>query len=201
MKDMPQYQNFTAFYNKINENYRTLIQQGLLKPVSIYKRKISQVGTSEGGRGRGRGGRGRGRGRDQGRGRGRGRGGHGRTGRGNPAVDLSCLPRDIDIQNLNSFTDEQWYGLFTAQQKQAIWALRRLHGNRGNNNYDDVSSLGQTSALTGTNSRQVYQLVQMPNVPPAQGSTTTPRPANQTPNQVSNEGSTRSANAGSAFGR
>ena len=90
MKDMPQYQNFTAFYNKINENYRTLIQQGLLKPVSIYKRKISQVGTSEGGRGRGRSGRGRGRGRDQGRGRGRGRGGRGRTGRGNPAVDLPC---------------------------------------------------------------------------------------------------------------
>ena len=101
IKDIPQYQNFTAFYNKMNENYRTLIQQGLLKPVSIYKRKISQVDTSDSGRGRGRGGRGRGRGRTQGRiqgrGRGRGRGGRGRGGRGISQVDLSCLPREIDI--------------------------------------------------------------------------------------------------------
>ena len=55
-----QYQNFTAFYNKMNKNYRTLIQQGLIKPVSIFKRKISQVDTSDNsGRGRS-GGRGRG---------------------------------------------------------------------------------------------------------------------------------------------
>ena len=48
----------------MNKNYRTLIQKGLIKPVSIFKRNISQVDTSDNsGCGRGRGGRGRGRGR------------------------------------------------------------------------------------------------------------------------------------------
>ena len=185
IKDTPQYQNFTAFYNKMNENYCTLIQQGLLKPVSIFKRKISQVDTSDGGRGRGRGGRGRGQGS--------GRRGRGRGGRGHASVDLSCLPRELDLQNLNSFTNEQWYG-FSQEQRQAIWALRKIH--RGNNK-DDVSLLGQGSFKRESNTRQVYQLVQMPPLPPAPYNYSPPQP----PNQPHNEVSTRSTNAGSAFSR
>ena len=43
LKDDAQYQTFTARYNKLKDNYRTLIVQGILKPVSIFKRKISQL--------------------------------------------------------------------------------------------------------------------------------------------------------------
>ena len=170
----------------MNENYRTLIQQGLLKPVSVFKRKISQVDSSNGGRGRDRGGRGRGQVR--------GRGGRGRGGRGIGSVDLSCLPREIDIQNINSFTDEQWLG-FSQQQRQAIWALRNMHNNSGTQN-DDVSSIGQGSIPGGSNPRQVYQLVQMPAIPPVPNGNPVPRP----PTQTNNIGYTRSTNAGSAFG-
>ena len=110
-------------------------------------------------------------------------------------VDISCLPREIDIQNLNSFTDEQWYG-FNHQQRQTIWALRNMQNNHGHSN-DDVSLLGQGSAPGGTNTRQVYQLVQMPAMPPAPTNDAAPQP----PTQQQNDGSTRSTNAGSAFGR
>ena len=43
MKDDPCYNTFTSFYNKIAENYRTLVAQKIIKPVSIYKRKINSM--------------------------------------------------------------------------------------------------------------------------------------------------------------
>lgn len=58
MKDNARYEAFSAFFNKIAENYRTLFAQKIIKPVSIYKRKINSVtndDSSERGRGRGRG--------------------------------------------------------------------------------------------------------------------------------------------------
>ena len=64
----PRYSTFTSMHNKLNENYRTLIDQEILKPVGVYKRKVSQMNLDSnkrdrglhklGGRGnRGRGGR------------------------------------------------------------------------------------------------------------------------------------------------
>jgi hypothetical protein len=130
VKDLPQYATFTSFYNKINENYRTLIDQKIIRPASVMKRKISQVDTTHveqfsfrgGGR---RGGRGRGRGRYGGRGR--GRGGRGRGGRhftpsGNSIV--SALPQDIDVNGSLHFSGEQWRS-FTPEQKSAIQSLRQ----------------------------------------------------------------------------
>ena len=55
MKDDPRYTTFSAFYNKIAENYRTLVAQKIIKPISIYKCKISSLTNEEGGRGSGRG--------------------------------------------------------------------------------------------------------------------------------------------------
>ena len=82
-------------YNKLNEKYRTMIQQGILKPVSVFKRKINAV-DSNGGNGPHRGGRG------SGYGQGRGKGGRGSY---NPQIDLTCLPSGIELQNL-TFSDE-----------------------------------------------------------------------------------------------
>ena len=56
--------------------------------------------------------------------------------------------------------------------------------------------LGQGSAPGGTNTRQVYQLVQVPAMPPAPNNNTTTQP----PTQEQHDGLTRSTNAGSAFG-
>ena len=208
LKDGAMYQNFTAMYNKLNENYRTMIQQGIIKPISIFKRKINSMdsnGTNNdhrGGRGRGNGrgrggrGRGRGRGRHGGRGRGRGRGGRGNN---NDTVDISCLPSGIDLQNL-SFSNERWHE-FTQEQKSAIWALRNLNGNRNsrNNRSDDVSSLGQG---TVNNERQVYQLVQVPGtLPPAPDDNQPPIPPTVSGSSNSRGDGTRSTNAGNAFGR
>ena len=150
LKDDPKYQTFSSFYNKIAENYRTLVAQKIIKPVSIYKRKINSVlQDDQGGRGRGRGrgrfggrgdgGRGYGNGRGyqgQGRGRGRGHGYNSGRGRGGgrgrgcgsqeyqdlSSVDLTCLPNNLDLNNL-TFTDDQWYG-FDYNQRNAINALR-----------------------------------------------------------------------------
>ena len=68
IKDDARYQNLTAFYNKMNENYRMLIEQKIINPVRIFKRKISHMYRGKDGNnggwgvcGRGRfGGRGRG---------------------------------------------------------------------------------------------------------------------------------------------
>ena len=57
LKDSSLYQSFTAICNKLNENYRTMIQQGILKPVSGFRRKINAV-DSNGGNEPHRGGRG-----------------------------------------------------------------------------------------------------------------------------------------------
>ena len=48
LKDSPLYQSFTCMYNTLNENYRTMIQQGILKPVSVFKRKINTVDSNGG---------------------------------------------------------------------------------------------------------------------------------------------------------
>jgi hypothetical protein len=66
--------------------------------------------------------------------------------------------------------------------------------NRGNNQNDDVSLLGQDSTGGGSASRQVFQVSQTPALPPA--------PNNQAPQPPApSDNSTRSTNAGSAFGR
>ena len=54
------YQNFTAFYNKINESYRILIEQKIIKPVSIIIMKIKYTNLGKDGNSGVRGGRGRG---------------------------------------------------------------------------------------------------------------------------------------------
>ena len=50
IRDNGAYATFTSFYNKINENYRMLVDQKIIKPASILKRKISQVDTDTTGR-------------------------------------------------------------------------------------------------------------------------------------------------------
>ena len=212
LKDDPKYSTFTALYNKLNENYRTLISQGILKPVSVFKRKISQVDTDTNtGRGFGRGRRGRGFGRggrnhNQGRhyGRGTGRGGRrGQGGRGSEMakVNIQCLPPNIDLTDL-SFPDDQWYN-FNQEQRNTISALRRLrNGGRGGpgrgtkNGGDNVSSFGDQTSGGNNNDRHIYQLVQLPPVP----SNKAPNPPNSGQNN-NNSDNTRSSNAGSAFGR
>ena len=139
-------------YNKINKNYRTLIDQGILKPVSVFKRRIAQLGSDpntkpRGGRayrgcgrdfgrsrGYGRYGRGRGFGQGGGYGRGRGCGGHQQSGRGRnidmSQVNMSALPPNIDLNNL-SFSDDEWYA-FSQAGRDAISALRQIsYGGRG----------------------------------------------------------------------
>ena len=138
IRDDPRYDTFTKLYNKLNENYRTMIAQGILKPVSIFKRKISQVDSDQGGRGPG-GQYGGGRGRD------RGRGSQGRGADRNinmSKVNMQCLPPNIDLNDL-SFSDEQWYG-FSDEQRDTVTALRRLRINKRQpqrTDKDDISSL------------------------------------------------------------
>ena len=43
LKDDPVYGTFTSLYHKINENYRLLIKQGIIKPGSVFKRRIAQL--------------------------------------------------------------------------------------------------------------------------------------------------------------
>lgn len=144
IKDTPPYNSdFTAFYNKLNENYRMMVQQGIVKPATLNRRRnVSQVDTTRGGRGRGgRGGRGRynstngnrgGRGRGRGRGgRGRGRGNRNRSEENSDGIDLSCLPANFNIQSINdNFAPEVWQG-FTWNQRATINALRQMfHTNR-----------------------------------------------------------------------
>ena len=103
IKDLPQYATFPAFYNKINENYRTLIDKKIIRPASILKRKISQLDTKATGRlGNRNTGRGRGQERGRFRGKGRGRGGGNRGGRHgsftpNENSFIANIPHDIDI--------------------------------------------------------------------------------------------------------
>ena len=54
------YQHFTVLYNKMNENYRMLIDQKIIKPVSISRSKINHMNCrnycnngGQGGHGRG----------------------------------------------------------------------------------------------------------------------------------------------------
>ena len=60
IKDDAKYQNSTAFYNKMNENYRIIIEQKIIKPVSIFKRKINHMNCVNGGGSGDQGGHGRG---------------------------------------------------------------------------------------------------------------------------------------------
>ena len=213
LKDDPLYKTFTAMYNKINENYRTLIDQGILKPVSVFKRRIAQLGSDpnsnpRGGRayrgrgrdfGRGRGygryGRGRGFGRGRGYGRGRGRGGRQQSGRGRnidmSQVNMSALPPNIDLNNL-SFSDDEWYA-FSQAARDAISALRLIsYGGQGRGR-------GRHGPRTQPE-RQIFQLVQLPPTP----TSAAPIPPNDIPaGNIQHHGGNdiRSTDAGSAFGR
>lgn len=172
IKDLPTYTNsFAAFYNKINENYRMLIEQKIIKPISLNRRRISQVtsnrGGGHGGRGRGgRGGRGgrsgRGRfnsrfnrgGRGTGRGNGSGRGNHNSNSYSNSnsndsgSINFSCLPNDINLNNLQ-FTDERWYNEFTQEQRDAINGLRSFRCQQHQNNRN-VNSVQQQQVCFST---------------------------------------------------
>ena len=219
IKDDPRYNTFTSLYNKINENYRCLVDQKILKPVSIYKRKISQIISDDShysGRGRGRFGRGarRGRGKFAKRGRGaRGRGSDGgrgsRTGRGSASVDMSSvsmsiLPRNMDLTNL-SFSDNEWYN-FTQEQRNSINALRQLRndGRAQRSDNDDISSLGESAQGHGGD-RHLYQMVRIPPAPtgPALQPPNNSGNVTETPSQGNSSTGvpTRSSNAGAAFGR
>ena len=234
LKDDPKYQTFSSFYNKIAENYRTLVAQKIIKPVSIYKRKINSVlQNDQGGRGRGRGcgrgrfggrgdagrgygngrgyqGRGRGRGRGHGYDSGRGRGGGQGRGRGSQehqdlsSVNLTCLPNNIDLNNL-TFTDEQWHG-FDHNQKNAVHALRAFRNQQRRvssmgRGYDDHNQNrqgddGSTLDTQPPPVRHIYELnVQQPPLPPRAEGSQAPR----TPSD--NSRGTSSQQAGSAFGR
>lgn len=205
IKDTPPYnQNFAAFYNKMNENYRMLIQQGIVKPASLNRRRnISQVDANHnrGGRGRGRGNRGNYTSNSQGRGgRGRGRGGRGRgtAGRGgdrqpnNNGVDLSCLPENFDINNLNDSYPAHVWNAFTWQQQQTIRALRRLssqnrqltinmfeghrqnnrnHQYNSNNQYNQVQSSGDDGSTIAS-----QRFINNAHFIPPQGSVIIPPP-------------------------
>ena len=43
IKDDAKYQNSTAFYNKMNENYRIIIELKIINPVSIFKNKTNHM--------------------------------------------------------------------------------------------------------------------------------------------------------------
>ena len=241
MKDDPRYNTFTSFYNKIAENYRTLVAQKIIKPVSIYKRKInSMTGDHQdgGNRGRGRGrGRGNGRGGREGsnryqNGRYRGRGGRGRryydnnrggrggrgrgrqNGRDASNVDLSCLPGNINLNNL-TFTDDQWYG-FDAQQRDTINALRSFRNQQrqvnrmGWDHYGDYSRQRDDSSTLDTQTyqppvRHIYEFNVSrdghPLPPTANGEVPQPPQSGRNSGNNSRGGSVSAQNAGSAFGR
>ena len=124
IKDDASYHNFTAFYNKMNENYRMLIAQKIIKPVSIFKSKINHMDSVNDGNNFGPGGCGRvlfggiahgGKSGVRGRGRGR-QGGHDGCGiggyNGNKGkhrhVYLSLLLNDIELNNI-TFDDKKWH--------------------------------------------------------------------------------------------
>ena len=208
IKDRPEYvESFTAFYNKLNENFRMLCQQGIVKPANPNKRRISELGTDYSSRGHGRGrGRGRGRGGRFNRGSGRGGRGFGRgRGRGRNGnasqVDLSCLPKNLDLNNL-SFEDATWWG-FTQHQRDAINALRQMRNNArqtqsttSTSNQDDVSSIGNNSQ------RFVYEInVPTPTLPPPPATTEPIQPPSSNNSSKNAKHSTSASNAGQAFGR
>ena len=122
-------------------------------------------GRYQNGRYRGRGGRGRGyydSNIDGRGGRGRGR----QNGRDGLTVDLSCLPGNINLNNL-TFTDDQWYG-FDAQQRDAINTLpsfrnQQCQVNRmGRDHYGHHSRLRDDSSTLDTHTyppvRHIYEL-------------------------------------------
>ena len=205
IKDLPQYSTFTAFYNKINENYRTLIDQKIIRPASVMKRKISQVettyGDNQGFRGGGRrGGRGRSRGRFGGRGR--GRGGRGRGGRhyahdGNSII--SVLPQDIDINGPLHFSSEKWAS-FTPSQKSAIQKLRQhrqqsrqvaaMQADLNQHQHRNVAAIQAVPDQQSVTNNQGHQLLALP-----------PPPSNQVVARPGASTSTSSSQAGRAFGR
>ena len=213
IKDIPAYSaSFTAFYNKLNENYRMLIQQEIIKPTSVgRKRSINQLSSTSQNGGRGRGGYDRrGRGRGGGRGRRGGRAGRGgRGGRGNnnnnDGVDLTCLPANFDVTRIgDNFPPDVWNN-FTWQQRKTITTLRQMSQNNRQltismlqasiNQYrpyqDDASSLGSARQISDINIPPPPSH-QAPLPPPPSGSNPFP------PNSSSQESASQ---AGSMFGR
>ena len=162
--------------------------------------------NSDGGRGRGRGrggrggrfNRGRGRGRSRGRGRGRGRGGsYGNT--SDSSINWNLL-QGIDPNGSLSFDDNTWYN-FPRKTKNEINKLRNLQRQQCS-----INSIMSTYAANDDNStiatRDIFSIAvpnsqqQTPPLPP-QPDQQQPQPPSQPPPQ----GSTRSNNAGAAFGQ
>ena len=213
LKDRPEYvESFAAFYNKLNENYRMLCQQGIITPANPHKRRISELESDYSSRGRGNGrgrgrfsypnrGRGRGAGRGFGRGRGHGRGrGRGRNHTSSQSVDLSCLPRDLDLNNL-SFENNTWWG-FTQQQRDTINALRRIRNNSRQTQSTIVSQNQDDASSIGTNSQRFVYEVNVPTpVLPPPPSTEPVQPPSGNPSSNNSKRSTPASSAGQAFGR
>ena len=188
---------FTKFYNDMHEKYRRLIALKQIQPVSIFKRKISQVGTNyQGRRGRGRGRGGRGgrfnRGGGRGRGRGRGRGGRGENDI-TTSINWNLLPQGLDLNSNLTFDDNIWYNMNNETQNE-IKKLRKLQNHRRNLNsmlnitHDDNSTVGSRSIFSVNVPNQGF-----PPIPPQ-------HQAQQPTGQNNNNSSTRSDNAGAAFG-
>ena len=114
--------------------------------------------------------------------------------------DLTCLPWGIDLQNF-TFSDEKWHG-FSQEQKTEIWALRNINNNRGNQKEKggDISSLGHSAAGFTNNERQVFQMVQVPALPPPPRGVQPPAPHDGRGNATTGGDGTRSSNDGNAFG-
>ncbi len=120
------------------------------------------------------------------------------------SVDLSCLPKNIDLTNL-SFSDEQWYS-FDHKQKDAVNALRALrnqerqvnsveNGRNDRHRHDDGSTI--TSNMPPP-VRHVYELNVAPPLPPAPEGNQVSQPSS---NDNGGGRSVQSNNAGAAFGR
>lgn len=193
--------SFTQFYNYINEKYRRLVAEKMIRPASIYKRKISQMDSdnhSYSGRGRGRGRGGRGgrfnRGGGRGRGRGRGRGGRGSD---SSTINWSLLPNGFDPNGNLSFDDNTWYN-FSRETRREIDKLRKLQQQQRNINsaLSTYQSVDDNSTIA-TN-RTIFSLINVPNQ--QQGAPLPPPPQQQQQQPPSNSGNTRSSNAGAAFG-
>lgn len=191
--------SFTQFYNYIHEKYRRLVAAKQIRPASIYKRKISQLKSDDGqsirGKGRGCGGRGGRFGRGVGRGLGRGRG-RGCGGNNSSSINWGILTNGLDPNGSLSFDDNTWWG-FSRETRKEIDKLHKLQ-----QQHCKINSALSTYQNTDDNStiasnRTIFSLINVPN----QGGAPLPPPPQQQQQQPSTDsGSTRSSNAGAAFG-
>ena len=222
LKDDDRYNtSFTRMYNKLNENYRFMIQNGQIRAPGRHKRNIGAVNTPSDndrhqGRGRGRGRGGRKGGRFGGRGGRSGRGG--RFGRGSGKdqnLNTSILPPHIDLNSTDFLPPDQWQAL-TSEQRTVLNQVRRNNNTRRvnalqsqlqynpysqpqYNPYDDISTISSSiprSIAQMNTAQQIPSAIPLPPPPPPR--TPSLPPSNAGTAKVSFASSN---SAGSAFGR